>query len=78
MLVLVLVCYPGVFLDKALARLGLNFRERCDMITYWLAQLLARPFNVIYFVEQQHYQEAAGLDISPSPDVIIRVFMVFG
>lgn len=67
----------GVFLDQALKKLGLNFHERCDMITYWLAELLARPFNVIYFVDQQHYEKAARLDISPSPDVTIRVFMVF-
>ncbi|CBJ30130.1 Ubiquitin family protein [Ectocarpus siliculosus] len=29
----------GLFLDVALERLGLNVRERCDVITYWLPQL---------------------------------------
>ncbi|CAN0262190.1 unnamed protein product [Ectocarpus sp. 6 AP-2014] len=29
----------GLFLDGALERLGLNVREGCDMITYWLPQL---------------------------------------
>lgn len=67
----------GAFLDDALVRLGLNVRERCDMITYWLLQLEAYPFNVIYFVDVQRYAQVAKLDITPVPDVIIRVFMVF-
>ncbi|CAN0006908.1 unnamed protein product [Ascophyllum nodosum] len=74
-------CVPGVqageFLDDALTRLGLSVRERCDMITYWLPQLEAYPFNVIYFVDVQHYGQTAKLQIFPGPDVVIRVFMAF-
>ncbi|CAM9730683.1 unnamed protein product [Ectocarpus sp. 12 AP-2014] len=33
----------GLFLDGVLKRLGLNVRERCDMITYWLPQLESPP-----------------------------------
>lgn len=58
-------------------RLGLNARERCDMVTYWLLQLESYPFNVIYFVDRERYAQAAKLDIVPTPDVVIRVFMVF-
>lgn len=68
---------PGDFLDDALTRLGLNMRERCDMITYWLPHLEAFPFNEIFFVDVQRYGETAKLDVSPRPDVVIRVFMVF-
>ena len=67
----------GDFLEDALTRLGLNARERCDMITYWLMQLEASPFNAIQFVDTQYYARSAELDITPSPDVVIRVFMVF-
>ena len=67
----------GTFLDSALSRLGLNVQERCDMITYWLLQLEAYPFNAIYFVDVQRYAQAAKLTISPAPDVLIRVFMTF-
>lgn len=67
----------GEFLEDALTRLGLNARERCDMITYWLMELEAYPFNAIQFVDYQHYARSAKLDITPSPDVVIRVFMVF-
>lgn len=69
--------FPGEFLDIALTRLGLNTQERCDMITYWLAQLEAYPFTAIYFVDVQRYAQAAKLSIVPAPDVIIRVFMAF-
>lgn len=68
---------PGEFLDDALTRLGLNMRERCDMITYWLPHLEAFPFNQIFFVDTQRYGETAKLDVSPRPDVVIRVFMAF-
>eukprot|EP00752_Nemacystus_decipiens_P004030 g3691.t1 len=61
----------GVFLDGALERLGLNTRERCDMVTYWLPQLESSPFNV------GRYEKAARLTIAPAPDVTIRVFMAF-
>ena len=47
------------------------------MITYWLPQLEAYPFNVIYFVDVQHYGQTAKLQIFPGPDVVIRVFMAF-
>ncbi|CAM9166662.1 unnamed protein product, partial [Sphacelaria rigidula] len=74
-------CVPGneagAFLDSALTRLGLNVQERCDMVTYWLLQLEAYPFNAIYFVDVQRYSQAAKLTIAPAPDVLIRVFMAF-
>ncbi|CAN0133014.1 unnamed protein product [Ectocarpus sp. 13 AM-2016] len=67
----------GVFLDRALERLGLNMRERCDMVTYWLPQLESSAFNVIYFVDVERYEKTARLSIAPAPDVTIRVFMAF-
>ncbi|CAM9229090.1 unnamed protein product [Ectocarpus fasciculatus] len=67
----------GVFLDRALERLGLNMRERCDMVTYWLPQLESSAFNIIYFVDVERYEKTARLTIAPAPDVTIRVFMAF-
>lgn len=63
--------------DDALRRLGLNVREHCDMMTYWLLQLEAYPFNALYFADVPRYAKAAGLRIVPSPDVVIRVLMAF-
>ncbi|CAM9767413.1 unnamed protein product [Ectocarpus fasciculatus] len=67
----------GMFLDDALERLGLNMRERCDMVTCWLPKLESSRFNVIYFVEVERYEQAARLTIVPTPDVTIRVFLAF-
>ena len=47
------------------------------MITFWLPQLEAYPFYVIYFVDVQRYEQTAKLEIFPAPDVVIRVFMAF-
>lgn len=69
--------HAGVFLNDALMRLGLNMRERCDMITYWLESMERSPFNVIYFVDQERLARAAQLTVSPRPDVLIRICMVF-
>lgn len=60
-----------------MTRLGLNARERCDMITYCLSLLEAYPLNAIYFVDVQRYAKPAKLNTVPFPDVVTRVFMAF-
>eukprot|EP00903_Cladosiphon_okamuranus_P013211 g12323.t1 len=67
----------GVFLGGALERLGLNMRERCDMVTYWLPQLESSPFNVICLVHVERHEKAARPTITPALDVTIRIFMAF-
>ncbi|CAM9611808.1 unnamed protein product, partial [Ectocarpus sp. 4 AP-2014] len=57
----------GVFLDGVLERLGLNMRERCDMVTYWLPQLESSAFNVTSFVDVERYKKATRLTIAPAP-----------
>eukprot|EP01029_Cantina_marsupialis_P000560 TRINITY_DN10401_c0_g1_i5.p1 TRINITY_DN10401_c0_g1~~TRINITY_DN10401_c0_g1_i5.p1 ORF type:complete len:402 (+),score=122.78 TRINITY_DN10401_c0_g1_i5:256-1461(+) len=65
------------WLDITLTRLGLDIRERCDMITYWLGELLAHPFNKITFMNASTYNELAPLTVEPKPQEIRRVFMMF-
>lgn len=50
---------------------------RCDMITYWLAQLESSAFNVIHFVQIARYEQAARLTIVPAPHTTIHVFLAF-
>lgn len=73
-------CIPGkktaAFLEQALADLGLNRREANEFIVYWLPEMEANPYNLISF-QQEAYTESARLDITPKPDCIIRVFMVW-
>lgn len=64
------------YLEKSLTTLGLNWRERNEFIIYWLPYLEKNSYNLIHFVTQE-YTDRYPLEISPKPDTIIRVYMVF-
>lgn len=66
----------AVFLDEKLGLMGLNYRERNDFITYWLPEMQHNPYNKIHFM-QESYDEIARLEITPKPQSVIRVFMLF-
>jgi hypothetical protein len=68
------------FLQLALNRLGLNSREECGMITYWLPQLKEKEFCCIEFLENEFYSKIANLNVefeSGKIPSVIRVFMIF-
>ena len=46
-------------------------------IRYWLPSLLKHTYVALRFLPQASYKQAALLSVSPTPDVITRVFMVF-
>lgn len=64
----------AVFLEDALAKLGLTRREANEFIVYWLPQMEQNPYNIISF-QIDAYTNAAELKVSPEPDTLIRVFM---
>ncbi len=66
----------AAFLEDALSKLGLNRKEANEFIVYWLPLMQENPYNVISF-QTQTYTDAAKLDVKPSPDTVIRVFMVW-
>ncbi len=66
----------AVFLEWALAELGLNRREACEFIVFWLPLMEQNEYNVISF-QGAEYTESARLEVSPSPDTVIRVFMAY-
>lgn len=66
----------GAFLEKALAVLGLNEKERQDFLEYWLPLMEKNPYNQIAF-QQEEYTSLAALIIDPAPDTLIRVFMAW-
>ena len=66
----------AVFLEQALARLGLNRREANEFIIYWLPQMEQNPYNIISF-QGEDYTDAAALEVDPAPDTVIRVFMTW-
>ncbi|MDD4844492.1 MAG: S-layer homology domain-containing protein [Anaerotignum sp.] len=64
------------FLEEKLERLGLNEKERADFITYWAPQLIKNDYNIIKF-DTEEYASKVSLNITPQPDSMIRVFMVY-
>lgn len=64
------------FLEETLTKFGLNYKEQTDFITYWLPKLEKNNYNLIHFSENE-YEKEVDLDISPKPDSVLRVFMVF-
>jgi hypothetical protein len=64
------------FLASTLPKLGLTPREYNDFITYWTPILSNNKYNLLSFSTTQ-YEAVAPLEISPKPDTIIRVHMLY-
>ncbi len=65
------------FLEDKLEILGLTPREAEEFIVYWLPKLESSPYNFIRFATAEEIDTNMPLSITPSPDSIIRVLMVF-
>lgn len=64
------------FLQEKLAYLGLNPKEYNEFIVYWLPIMENNKFNLVAFAGKE-YEKMAPLLITPEPDSVLRVFMVF-
>lgn len=64
------------FLESYLESAGLTYSEIDDFITYWLPRMEDNPYNLISFLGEE-YEDMAELTVSPSPDNVIRVYMVY-
>ena len=64
------------FLQETLAKMGLVPREYNEMIVYWLPLMERNPYNLIHFAGEE-YEKLAPLKITPEPDSMLRVFMVY-
>jgi hypothetical protein len=64
------------FLQEKLAYLGLTPREYNEFIVYWLPQMQNNPYNLIAF-QGEAYTRLAGLEITPAPDSLLRIFMAY-
>ena len=65
----------AAYLEWALAEMGLTAREANEFIIYWLPQLQENVYNLISF-QGQAYTDAAKLTVTPTPDSVLRVYMV--
>jgi len=64
------------FLQEKLSILGLTPKEYNEFIVYWYPLMQNNEYNLIHFAGEQ-YIKTAPLTITPEPDSIIRVFMVY-
>ena len=64
------------FLREKLAEIGLTPREYNEFIVYWLPKMQGNAYNLISF-QSTAYTDTAKLDIDPTPDSVLRVFMAW-
>ena len=65
------------FLEQKLSLLGLTPREAEEFIIYWLPKLESSPYNYIRFATIDEIDQNMPLSISPTPDSIIRILMIY-
>ncbi|MCD7800777.1 MAG: hypothetical protein LUG94_06160, partial [Ruminococcus sp.] len=64
------------FLREKLLYMGLTPKEANEFIIYWLPQMEENPYNLITF-QNDIYSENVELIVNPTPDSVLRVFMVY-
>lgn len=64
------------FLQTTLSHMGLTPKEYNEFIVYWYPRLQKNAYNYIYFAGDE-YTEKAKLTISPKPDSVLRVYMLY-
>ncbi len=66
----------AAFLEWALSAQGLTPREANEFIIYWLPLMQDNPYNIISF-QTTAYTDSAILEVTPTPDSLLRVFMAY-
>lgn len=64
------------FLREKMIQLGLTPKEYNDFITYWAPELAQNPYNLVTFSTAE-YEDIAKLEVTPKPDTVLRVHMVW-
>ena len=65
------------FLEEKLDLLGLTEREAEEMIVYWLPRMQSSPYCYVRFSLTEAEQEENRLDISPRPDHLVRIRIIW-
>ncbi|MFT5778140.1 MAG: hypothetical protein ACI837_001096 [Crocinitomicaceae bacterium] len=65
------------FLEKQLTIAGFTSKEQADFITYWAPRLIQNEQNFIQFKFNDACDEFAELNITPTPDNIYRIYMLW-
>ena len=67
----------AAFLEEKLGAMGFTQTEQAEFITYWLPRLAVNDCNRIEFLTGAEVDALMPLDITPAPDNILRVYMLF-
>ena len=65
------------FLETQLTAFGLTTKEQADFITFWAPQMVQHPGCYVHFVLNEDCDQFAQLNISPTPDLIARLYMIW-
>lgn len=65
------------FLEDASNKFALTDKERTDFVTYWLPALEHNKFSLVQFLSATEYQRYASMTVTPTPDCVNRLFMIF-
>jgi hypothetical protein len=65
------------FLERNLTQMGLNDREMTDFITYWGPRMAGNDQQFVQFIFDDECNRFADLSISPAPEQIFRVYMIW-
>ncbi len=57
--------------------IGLNAKEKSDMLSYWVPELIAKnaPYYRLSFFQTADMNAFVPMTITPKPDTLIRVFL---
>ena len=64
-------------LNEKLPLLGLSKTETNAFVEYWSARLPESRYYSVYVIDRKEIDEKIKLDVNPTPDSVIRVFLAF-
>ncbi|KAK0448428.1 uncharacterized protein EV420DRAFT_1711692 [Desarmillaria tabescens] len=65
------------YLNRVLRTIGLGAEARAHFISNNLSGLMAKPYVALVFVPQSVYEDQAPMEITPYPDVVTRILMLY-
>ena len=65
------------FFEAKLTTMGLTPRERQDFITYWCPRMQENEKSYVHFMFNDEYENVAALNVTPKPDHVFRIFMLW-
>lgn len=65
------------FLGRSLDQFGFTSKERADFITFWAPMMIRHEATEIRFILNEACNQFAELEISPSPENVLRFYMIW-